>query len=216
MSASLACLAFIQLKPFASPNSISTSQTDQLGMFLGHCSPPDHIWSLSTRVLLCLHWNFPSEHVQSLYRPSCASTNICAQCKFTCTDRANDFFRSPTTLYSLTFRRAPGRPKVSVHLIALHKKIFLSTMQDVSQEKKKSFTDLLNMGRQHKQERFGYPARFLLPVARSSRYSSFFWGDVLPVPLVIKFLTLISKEIQWAKKSSPRRLHRGTRNSNIF
>lgn len=184
MSASLACLAFIQLKPSASPNSISTSQTDQLGMFLGHRSPPDHIWSLSTRVLLCLHWNFPSEYVQSLYRPSCASTNICAQCKFTCTDRANDFFRSPTILYSLTFRRAPGRPKVSVHPIALHKKIFLSTIQDVSQEKKKKASQISLIWADNTNRRgLGILLDFFCPL--------------LDLPGIAPFSELMSSQFHW-------------------
>lgn len=55
MSACLACRPFILLNTFASPNYISASQADKLGMFFGHFSPSDHYWSLSATVLTWLH-----------------------------------------------------------------------------------------------------------------------------------------------------------------
>lgn len=112
---------FIQLNPFASPNYISTSQTEKLAMFLGHCSPqatPGHC--LPGHCFPCIEI-FP-QNMRSHRTDHCMPVQTSVPSMFTHMDRANDFWRSPTTLFSLTFRRALGRPKVFVHLIALNSK----------------------------------------------------------------------------------------------
>lgn len=173
---------FIQLNPFASPNYISTSQTEKLAMFLGHCSPqatPGHC--LPGRCFPCIEI-FPRTCAVTVQTAVCQYKHLCPACLLTRTE----LMTSGGPL-QLCFLLLLGEPSVDLRslfiplLSTIKEDLFIHNTRCLPR-KKNNLSVLVNMGRQHRRgldiiPDFFYPFLDLSGISPFSEVmsSSFHW-----------------------------------------